>query len=231
MARSEKHSSPGPLPKSNGAFVSDHPSRAPRWLTWARELQAMGQTGLHYSANPYDRENYARIRDIAVEMLAAHTGLPEWEIISAFTAQPGYATVKVDVRAAVVRDDTILLVREVQDGRWAMPGGWADVGEAPAAMVAREVREESGYLVRPTRLVGAWDANRGGRPMEFFHAYKLVFLCELAGGEAAVNHETLGVDFFPFDHLPELSPNRTNKDHIAEIRAHLADPHRPAYFD
>jgi len=152
-------------------------------------------------------------------------------LLDRFLAHLGYATPKVDVRAAVVRDGRILLVQERMDERWAMPGGWADVGEAPSAMVAREVLEESGLVVVPRRLIAVFDANREGRRLELFHAYKMVFLCEEAGGTLQPGVETLAAEFFPFDALPPLSTARTNDRYLAEVRAHLADPRRPVFFD
>lgn len=191
----------------------------------------MCQTGLAFAQTHYERERYHRLMEIASEMVAGHTCLDKGEVLAAFSAQPGYATVKVDVRGAVIQEDRILLVRERADGRWAMPGGWADVGEYPSAMIAREIREESGYEARPVRVIGVYDANRAGRPMEFFHAYKVIFLCELTGGAPSASDETLEVGFFPFDDLPPLSEHRTNQRHLLEVRRHLEDPCRPAAFD
>jgi ADP-ribose pyrophosphatase YjhB (NUDIX family) len=98
-------------------------------------------------------------------------------------------------------------------------------------MVAREVWEESGFRVRPRKVIGVFDANRGGRPLELYHAYKIVFLCEITGGEATPSNETAAVGFYDFDDLPPLSTNRTHPRHLAEVRAHLQDPDRPAAFD
>jgi ADP-ribose pyrophosphatase YjhB (NUDIX family) len=205
--------------------------RTPPWLAWAREIQAVAQTGLNHTQGFYDRKNYARLLEIAADMVANATGLDACAVGETFRAQPGYATVKVDVRGAVVRNGRILLVQERMDGKWCMPGGWADVGELPSQSIAREVQEESGLEVTPTRVVGVFDANREGRPMEFFHAFKVVLLCRPEGGELRPSEETLDAAFFDFDDLPELSRNRTNQLHLAEVRAHLADPCRPAYFD
>lgn len=203
----------------------------PHWLAWARELEALGQTGLTYSESDYDRLRYERLLGLAAEITHEHTGLPVDALVANFSAQPGYATPKIDVRGAVVRDGKILLVQERRDGRWCMPGGWADVGDLPSEMVAREVREESGFLVMPRKVIGVYDANRDGRPIEFYHAYKVVFLCDILGGEATPSDETSAVDFFDFDTLPPLSSARTHARHLAEVRAHLADPARPAAFD
>lgn len=202
----------------------------PAWLKWAREIQALGQTGLHYNPDDYNAERYRRLLAIAAEIVAGHTGLPRDALLENFSLQPGYATVKVDVRGAMVRDGRILLVQERSDGRWAMPGGWADVGEAPSAMVAREVREESGFEVEATKLVGVFDANRS-EPLHFHHAYKLVFLCAITGGEARPSSETTAVEFFDFDRLPPLSSQRTDERHLAEVGAHLQDRRRPTAFE
>jgi ADP-ribose pyrophosphatase YjhB (NUDIX family) len=201
------------------------------WLEWARELQAMSQNGLTYCLSEYDKERYSRLREIAAEILAAHTHVAKELALEAFDSQTGYATPKVDVRAAVVRDGKILLVKEQSDGKWAMPGGWADVGDTPAETVAREVREEAGFAVAPRKVVAVFDANRGGRPAELFHAFKLIFLCEIMGGEARTSYETPAVDFFAFDALPPLSTERTNERHLAEVCRHLEDPARPTAFD
>ncbi|MBN1814818.1 MAG: NUDIX hydrolase [Anaerolineae bacterium] len=203
----------------------------PRWLEWAREIQALSQTGLHYSETRYHVERYQRLMEIAAEIVESRAGLPKQPVLESFVVQPGYATPKVDVRGAVVRDEKVLLVQERVDGCWTMPGGWADVGESPSEMVAREVWEESGFEIEARKVVGVYDANRSGRPLEFYHAYKIVFLCEIVGGEARTSDETMAVDFFPFDDLPPLSVERTGERHLAEVLAHVRDKRRPAAFD
>lgn len=208
----------------------DGPAQVP-WLEWAREIQALSQTGLAHATGAYDLQRYRRLMALAAEIVAAHSNLPAAPTEVNFLAQPGYATPKIDVRGAVIRDGEILLVRERTDGLWCMPGGWADVGDLPSAMVIREVKEESGFDVAPKKVVGVFDANRSGRPMEFYHAFKIVFLCDLTGGAATPSDETSEVRFFPFTALPELSSNRTNHRHLAEIREHLRDPARPTFFD
>ncbi len=176
-------------------------------------------------------QRYTRLNQIAAEMIAAHTTLSAAELVENFSAQPGYATVKVDVRGAAAREGRVLLVQERRDGRWCLPGGWADVGDVPSEMVAREVWEESGFEVTPRKVIGVYDANRDGRPLEFYHAYKIVFLCEITGGAARPSDETADARFFDFDDLPPLSSPRTDPRHLEEVRAHLADPRRPAAFD
>ncbi len=201
------------------------------WLEWAREIQAISQNGLTYSTSSFDTQRYGRLMEIAADIIQKHTTISKDNILDNFRIQPGYATAKVDVRGAIIRDGKLLLVQERSDECWCMPGGWADVGEAPAEMVAREVLEESGYVVEVKKVVGVYDANREGRPLEFFHAYKIVFFCEITGGEPRTSDETMAVDFFEFDNLPPLSINRTNNRHLNDILAHVNDPARQTVFD
>ncbi len=203
----------------------------PQWLAWARELQALSQTGLAFSTNDFDTQRYTRLQAIAAEMAQAGSGLPAGQILESFRAQKGYATPKVDVRAAVVRAGRILLVQERSDERWCLPGGWADVGDTPAAMAVREAWEESGFVVTVRKLIGVFDANRVAGALELYHAYKLVFLCDLAGGEARASNETLAAEFFDFAALPPLSSARTGARHLREVLAHVNDPQRPAAFE
>ncbi|MGH2541663.1 MAG: NUDIX hydrolase [Ardenticatenaceae bacterium] len=203
----------------------------PQWLRWAREIQALSQTGLTYHNTAYDAQRYTRLLQIAAEIVAEHARLPEEPTFENFRVQPGYATPKIDVRGAIVKDGKILLVQERVDQCWCMPGGWADVGEAPSTMVIREVWEESGLEVVPEKLIGVYDANRGGIPIEFYHAYKLVFLCRITSGEPRPSDETLAADFFAFDDLPPLSSARTGPHHLADIQHHLHDPALPTIFD
>ncbi len=203
----------------------------PQWLTWARELQAHAQNGLAYSRAPYDLERFRSIRRIAVEIMAAYSGADLTSLAGLFDGEAGYATPKVDVRAAVFQDDAILMVREKTDGAWSLPGGWADVGESPGEMAAREVFEESGYRVRPARLLAVYDRNRHAHPPIPYYVYKLVFQCDLIGGAPAESMETDGIGFFKEDALPELSLTRVVPEQIRRIFEHYRHPDLPADFD
>ncbi len=201
------------------------------WLDLARELQSLAQTGLAFQPDAYDQQRYHRLLEMAAEIVARQTTLATAPLVQNFQLQRGYATPKIDVRGAVIRDHKILLVQEMTDHRWAMPGGWADVGESPAAMVEREVWEESGFRVQAKKVIAVYDANRDGRPMEFYHAYKIIFQCDILSGAPRPSDETLAVDFFDWDQLPELSVARTNLRHLTEVFAHARQPGRPVAFD
>jgi ADP-ribose pyrophosphatase YjhB (NUDIX family) len=207
------------------------PQPLPRWLAWAREIQSLAQTGDHYAANDYQHERYHRLMEIAAEIVSEHTNLETSAVVEIFADQGGYATPKVDVRAAAFRDGKLLLVKERSDGGWTMPGGWADVGDAPAESAEREAWEEAGFRVKARKLVGVYDANRFA-PLVLMHAYKLVFMCEVIEGEATPSNETSAVAFFAEEDIPTtLSEQRTHPRHIRDAFLALSDPNRPAVFD
>jgi len=205
-------------------------SRTPKWIDWAREIFSLSQSGITYSGNQYDIERYKRLQEITAEIIANGSEISKASVLESFSMQAGYITPKVDVRGAVVRDGEILLIQERADGKWAMPGGWADLGNSPASVAEREVWEESGFRVRAEKVVAVIDANRI-EPMEFYHAYKIIFLCELLDGEPRTSYETLAVDFFDPNHLPPLSSYRTNESMLQEVFAHVENPKRPTAFD
>jgi ADP-ribose pyrophosphatase YjhB (NUDIX family) len=204
----------------------------PPWLTWARRLQAIAQSGLTFCLDKFDIERYQEIREISAEMMASGAALPSAApIAELFAHQAGYATPKIDLRVAVFQNGGILLVRELEDGGWTLPGGWADVGEPPSVGAAREVREESGYEVRITKLAAIYDRNVQGHPPHAFHAYKLFFIGELLGGSSKDSQETVGAQFFPDNQIPPLSLSRVTPAQIAHMFEHLRHPELPTTFD
>ncbi len=203
-------------------------------LTWAKKLQAIAQTGITYAKDQYDIERYQSVRQIAAEMLAAtSTGLSSTQLIDLFASEIGYATPKIDVRAAVFSDKGLLLVRERSDGGWTLPGGWADVGDSPSVAAVREVKEESGYDVVARKLAAVYDRDheRHGHPPMPHHVYKLFFLCDFVGGTAKTSNETDAVSFFSEDQIPPLSLTRVTPQQIAYLFDHHRHPDWPTSFD
>jgi ADP-ribose pyrophosphatase YjhB (NUDIX family) len=129
----------------------------PKWLVWAREIQATAQTGLAYAKDVYDRQRYESLQHLAAVIMAEFSGINTQVVEGLFSEQRGYATPKVEVRGAVFKNEQILLVQERSDGRWALPGGWADVNQSPQECVIAEVRDESGIEVRPVKLAAVYD--------------------------------------------------------------------------
>jgi ADP-ribose pyrophosphatase YjhB (NUDIX family) len=203
-----------------------------QWLLWARRIQAISQTGLTYAQDPFDRERYEELSRIAAEIVGRLSTLPEAVARECFAEQSGYATPKIDVRAAIFRDGRILLVRERSDGFWTLPGGWADPGASPSECAVKEVLEESGYQVRAKRVLAILDRDRHGHPPLLFAVYKMFFECELlATAPLAFNSETDAVDFFAEDELPPLSLTRIMPHQVARLFELHRHPEWPPDFD
>ena len=204
----------------------------PRWLEWARQLQAIAQTGLAYCRDPFDAGRYEAIREIAAKIMANGGGLKDSSaVVDLFRGDIGYATPKVDVRAAVFDRERVLLVREREDGCWTLPGGWADVGTSPSLNVIREVREESGYESEVVKLAAVYDRNRHDHPPIPWHTYKLFFIARLTGGAPSHSSETDAADFFDENGIPQLSLTRVTLAQIRHMFDHFRRPDLPTSFD
>ncbi len=191
-------------------------------LKTARRVQAIAQAGLHYAENEFDRQRYQELRDLSVELTAAATGRELNKIRDLFTNETGFQTPKVDVRSVVIRDDKILLARERSDGGFSLPGGFADINYSPSEVAVKEVCEETGLNVRAIRVLAVIDTDRHDFPPLEYHYYKIVFLCELIGGELRDSNETTEAGFFDFDNLPRLSEKRNTRQLLELIRRQLA---------
>jgi ADP-ribose pyrophosphatase YjhB (NUDIX family) len=195
-------------------------------LEISRELAAMAQAGITYSVDPFDRERFQRMREIAGEVLR-HAGKADFE----WPAEIGYSTPKVDVRGAVFRNGEVLLIREASSGKWTLPGGWADVNLTPSENVEKEIFEESGYEAKARLITAVLDRDRAGYPANPHAIYKIFFLCELRGGAPRVSHEVTEVAFFPVDALPELDADRASAAEILEAWKFSLTPTLPARFN
>lgn len=204
----------------------------PQWLSWARRIQALAQSGLTYARDEFDRERYHELQTIAAEMMASGTDTPLESVQSLFDAQNGYATPKVGVRSVVFDPQgRLLMVREKADGGWTPPGGWCDVGSTPAEVAVREVYEETGYQVRVQRLIAVLDRDKQGHTPIPWHIYIVFFLCEIIGGEMAPSHEVSEVGWFAQDQMPPLSLDRVVPAEIALFFRYQAHPELPPAFD
>jgi ADP-ribose pyrophosphatase YjhB (NUDIX family) len=202
-----------------------------RTLAIARRLHALARTGLHFCANEYDRERYAQIEEIAAELLAGSALADREQLLAIWRGERGYVTPKIEVRGAAFRDGRVLLVRETADGRWTLPGGWADVEETPSQAIEKEIAQESGFRARAVKLAALYDRRRHGHGPSLHHCWKAFFLCELEGGEARGSYETDGVGFFDPEGLPPMSLGRSTPQQVQRMLAHWHDRGLPADFD
>jgi ADP-ribose pyrophosphatase YjhB (NUDIX family) len=198
------------------------------------KLSALAQDGLTYGADEYDLDRYRQLSRLAVELFSVLSGQPAAELAIELGRDSGYATPKIEVRGAIFDDDDrVLLMREKIDGRWSLPGGWADPGDAPSVAVTREILEETGYHSSAVKLIACWDREVQGNPPPLpVHVYKLFFLCRRDGAvQPPAALETLEVGWFGLGALPPLSLGRVNHRQLERALAHQRDPSLPTEFD
>jgi ADP-ribose pyrophosphatase YjhB (NUDIX family) len=188
-----------------------------QWLKIARELQSIAQAGLTYTQNKYDVERYEQIKQLSKNIVDEYSGLAMEKIDQIFELEEGYLTPKVDVRGVIFREDKVLLVKETIDGKWALPGGWADVGYTASEVVEKEVQEEAGLKVKVKRLMAVLDKKCHPHPPDLYYVYKMFFLCDQIGGQLKKGMETSDVGYFGIDELPELSTGRNTKGQIEMV--------------
>lgn len=202
-----------------------------KWLSWAKQLQAIAQAGLAYSENKYDRERFEQIRGLSVEIMAHYTEAGTEKIRDLFCGETGYQTPKVDVRAAIFKDEKILLVKESIDQCWSMPGGWADIGLSIKENVEKEAYEEAGLRVKARQLVGIYDWVKNTEQPNPFAIYKVVMICDAIEGAFMKNIETEAADYFDLEHLPPLSKGRTTEELIRQCLAAFKDSEKIPIVD
>jgi ADP-ribose pyrophosphatase YjhB (NUDIX family) len=200
----------------------------------AIKLAALAQDGLVYADGDYDRDRYQQVGRLAAELLATLSGRQAGDLALELGRDTGYVTPKVDVRGAIFDSrERVLLMRERADGRWSLPGGWAEPGDAPSAAVTREILEETGYHSSAVKLISCWDRDLQDNPPPLpVHVYKLFFLCRPDGAvQQPAALETLDVGWFGVDALPPLSLGRVNPRQVERALAHHRDPALPTEFD
>ena len=181
---------------------------------WVQRLRAIAMTGLAFEPQLYDRERYEELLSLAASMAASPAALQEDAQLSRALyehwrgevggREHGYVTPKVGVGAVVFNArDELLLIKRAATGSWLYPTGWADVGYVPAQVAAKEVREETGLLVTPLRLIAVYDSFRRGQSAAGIHFWSLSFYCRLDGGTLQGHPlEVLDLGFFARDKLP-----------------------------
>jgi ADP-ribose pyrophosphatase YjhB (NUDIX family) len=197
----------------------------------ARRLFALSQSGLHYTLQEYDRERYREIAQIAAQLLANESTHAPEALRATWFVEDGYATPKIAVRGAIFRNARVLLVRETTDGKWSLPGGWADVNDSPALAIEKEIEQESGFTAQAVKLAALYDRNKHEHPPYLFHAWNAFFICEITGGAPRFSNETDGIEFYGLDELPELSTGRTTAAQIRRMYLHHQQRELPTEFD
>ena len=202
-----------------------------KWLEVAKKLQSIAQAGLEYSKDKYDIERFQEIREISIDILENHTDMERERIKDLFACETGYQTPKIDIRAAIFREDEILLVKEKLDGKWSLPGGWADIDLSIRENLVKEAMEEAGAKIIPLRILAIYDRNRNVN-IPFPHSvYKIFVQCEYIESHFVENTETEEMGFFKIDVLPELSKTRNTENQIKMCFKYRDNESHEADFD
>ncbi len=202
-----------------------------KWLKWAIEIQSLAQAGLEYTDNVYDIERYERLREISAEIIAKKTDMDLEKVKDLFCNETGYQTPKIDTRAAIFKDNKILLTHE-SNGTWSLPGGWCDVLESVKSNTIKEVKEETGLDVTANRLIAVQDRNKHNKPIYAYGVCKVFILCDVIGGEFIKNIETTETRYFGLDEIPDnLAEEKTNKEQIEMCFKAINDPNWQVQFD
>jgi ADP-ribose pyrophosphatase YjhB (NUDIX family) len=197
-----------------------------------KRLTSIADVGLLYCNNDYDRERYAEVKETSLRLLGQLSGHDIEALKQTFPLVKDYPTVKIDVRAFVLSpDNKVLMARESVDGKWSIPGGWADIGDSPAETAAKECREETGIEVIPKRLLAVYDKKKHNHPAEPFHIYKLMFHCEPVSSTLKKGFDVLDVGYFDINNLPELSTVRILKSQIEHLYKKVTSSDWETYFD
>ena len=173
-----------------------------KWLDWAIELQSLAQAGLAYGKDKFDIERFERIREISVE-----------KVKNLFCNESGYQTPKIDVRGVIFENDKILLIQE-SNGKWALPGGWADVYLSVKENVLKEVKEEAGIEASAEMIIALLDVTKNQGKKIPYGITKVFVLCEYLSGKFEKNIETVDSRYFGIDELPELEEKKITVDQI-----------------
>lgn len=192
---------------------NQHPFSESPWIKWAMELQFIAQAGITYTKDQFDMERFERLREISAEIMGSGAKVPVEFVKDVFCNETGFQTPKIDTRAAIFKEGKILLVKE-NNGTWSMPGGWVDVMESIKSNTIKEVKEEAGLDVVPTKLIALQDRNKHNLPPYAYGICKAFVLCEIIGGKFETNSETTESAFWGINELPELGTEKNNEQQI-----------------
>ena len=196
-----------------------------------KRIKSLAQNGLSYSESHFDLERFEEMDQLSDELLSLLGNVSIPDISATLTRESYYQTPKVDIRAVIFEHQKILLVKEKSDQKWALPGGWADVGYSPAEVAVKEVEEEAGLAVEADRLLAVYDKRLHKHPESLLYVYKVFILCKMKSGAATAGIDIEDVGFFALDELPELSTGRNTLEQITQVFSFLDHPNQLPFLD
>lgn len=198
-----------------------------------KKLKSIAEVGLLYSQNGYDKERYAELQNMAFRIMGKVSGYNPGALQKIYPLPVDYPTAKVDIRGLILSDDStkVLLVKESIDGKWSLPGGWADIGYTPGETVIKECKEETGLDIIPERLLAVFDTKMHAHPPEPLYVYKMIFYCRTLSAQLAKGFDILDAGYFEIDNLPPLSENRILKSQILLLHKRIMASEHETWFD
>lgn len=200
-------------------------------LNLIKRLKSIADIGLLYTQNEYDKERYEEILQISYGLLENISGEETTTLQHLYLENKDYPTAKVDIRGLVIKDNTILLVKEMADNKWSLPGGWADIGYSPREVIIKEFKEETGLNIVPEKLLAIFDKKFHPHPPQPFYVYKMVILCTAGEGNIHKGFDVLDVEYFDINNLPELSTDRIVKSQLEKVYNLAMDKASNTLFD
>ena len=202
------------------------------FLNEIKRLKSIADIGLLYSKNEYDKERYAELQEISFNLLHKFSGQNMDDLNFILPPVKDYPTAKVDIRGlAISGDNKILLVQEMVDQKWSLPGGWGDIGYSPKETIIKEFKEETGLTVIPERLLAVFDKKMHPHPPQPFYVYKMVFYCKIISTQIIKGFDVLDVQYFDIDNLPQLSADRILKSQIELLYNKILSGDKEVYVD
>lgn len=200
------------------------------WLSFMQEVQAIAQTGLSYGKDVYDKERYEQLLNLVTQHYAEVSGEEQAVIQKALSREVGYATPKICVRGLALSNEQVLLVKEREECLWSLPGGWTEVNLSPAESLMREIKEETGFDSKVTRLLAFFDKQKHDHPKHWPHTYIAFYEYEVTGGIMQTSHEISEIGYFDLDDLPPLSTHRVTEEQLKSL-SELIKTGAPALYD
>ncbi|CAM4221885.1 NUDIX hydrolase [Palleronia rufa] len=129
--------------------------------------------------------------------------------------------------AVVIHAGRVLLVRRRNPpdaGLWGYPGGHVDPGESVLDAAARELREETGVVARPLRVLAELAVGGGGAPR---FALAMV-LCAYRSGTPVAADDATAAAWVPFAEVHDgLRPMSRDVDTVLTLARRAAGRHGP----
>ena len=188
-------------------------------LNLVKRNMTLSQMGLTYAHNPFDEERYKELIEINKAIISIISDKSFETISNFYVPVKEYITPKVEIRGLLLNEQNkILMVKEkLDEGKWSIPGGWADIGFAPSEVIVKEMKEETGLDVSVDRVLAIYDKQSHNHPKDLYYTYTIVFLCKKISGEFSTAFDIDDVNYFSITELPPLSEVRILEEQLKEL--------------